>query len=152
MVGRARALALTGLALAAGTLAGAPGRAGAQTFELLDYSGGELYRRFCAACHGAGGRGDGPVGARLNVAVPDLTRISARRGGRFPAGEIAETVDGRSLVVAHGTREMPVWGYEFWVEEGGDVTAEADAREIIDRLVDYLRSIQVEPADPAQPR
>lgn len=139
------------MAAAAALLAGSS-PAGAQTFELLDYSGGELYRRFCAACHGPEGRGDGPVGARLSVVVPDLTRIAARRDGRFPAGEVAETIDGRSLVVAHGTREMPVWGYEFWVEEGGDVTAETDAREIIDRLVEYLRSIQAEPADPARPR
>lgn len=128
------------------------GPAGAQTFELRDLSGKELFDRFCAACHGSSGRGDGPVGSRLNVAVPDLTRISSRRDGSFPAGEIAETIDGRSLVVAHGTREMPVWGYEFWVEEGGDVTAEADAREIIDRLVAYLRSIQAAEPAGAEPR
>lgn len=138
------------MALAA-TLAWAGG-AGAQTFELLDYSGGELFQRFCAACHGLEGRGDGPLRARLNVAVPDLTRIAERHDGRFPAGEVAETIDGRSLVVAHGTREMPVWGYEFWVEEGGDITAEGDAREIIGRLVEFLRSIQVERPDPGRPR
>lgn len=122
-----------------------PGLAAAQTFELRDYSGSELFGRFCASCHGGSGRGDGPVGRRLNVAVPDLTRISERHDGRFPALDVAETIDGRALAVSHGTREMPVWGYEFWVEEGGDVTAESDAREIIDRLVEYVRSIQ-EPA------
>lgn len=114
MVGRARALALTcpglaTLALAFG-LAAAAAPVRAQTFELLDYSGGELYDRFCAACHGGEGRGDGPVGRRLNVAVPDLTRIAERNDGRFPAGDVAATIDGRSLVVAHGTRAMPVWG------------------------------------------
>ncbi len=86
------------------------------------------------------------------MAVPDLTRISQRRDGRFPAGEIAETIDGRALAVSHGTREMPVWGYEFWVEEGGDVTAEADARAIIERLVGYLRSIQVDARSPPAAR
>ncbi len=133
------------LALLAAVTAGLtlPGAAAAQTFELLDYSGAELFERFCAVCHGISGRGDGPVGRRLNVVVPDLTRISQRNGGRFPAGDVAETIDGRSLVIAHGTREMPVWGHEFWVEEGADVTAEADAREIVDRLVGYVRSIQV---------
>lgn len=142
---------LATLALAFGLAAAAvPVRA--QTFELLDYSGGELYDRFCAACHGGEGRGDGPVGRRLNVAVPDLTRIAVRNDGRFPAGDVAATIDGRSLVVAHGTRAMPVWGYEFWVEEGGDVTAEADATELVERLVDYVRSIQVEPPELAAPR
>lgn len=138
-------------AVAAAWLACA-GPARAQTFELLDYSGEELFQRFCAACHGTSGSGDGPVGRRLNVAVPDLTRIAERNGGRFPAGDVAETIDGRSLAVAHGTREMPVWGYELWVEEGADVTAEADAREIIGRLVDYLQAIQARPADAAEPR
>ena len=39
---------------------------------------------------------------------------------------------------------MPVWGYELWVEEGADITAESDARELIRRLVAYLESIQVQ--------
>lgn len=114
----------------------------AQLFGLEDLSGEELFERFCAACHGSQARGDGPVARSLNVAVPDLTRIAERRGGRFPAQEIRETVDGRSLVRAHGTRTMPVWGYELWMEQGGDVTAEADARSLIGRLVAYLESIQ----------
>ncbi|HEX6998662.1 MAG TPA: cytochrome c [Gammaproteobacteria bacterium] len=120
------------------------GGAAAQTFTLADLSGAELFERFCAACHGPEGRGDGPVAPTLNVLVPDLTQIAARRGGRFPAFEIRETIDGRGLVAAHGTRTMPVWGYEFWVEQGGDVVAEREARSIVDRLVEYLESIQQE--------
>jgi hypothetical protein len=37
---------------------------------------------------------------------------------------------------------MPVWGYEFWVEEGGDVRAQDLMREAIAKLVDYVRSVQ----------
>ncbi len=115
------------------------------------YSGGELFQRFCAACHGAEGRGDGPVASSLAVLVPDLTRLYQRRGNTFPAAEIRDVIDGRSVVIAHGTRYMPVWGYEFWVEEGADIVAEEEARIMIDRLVDFLRSIQyaIDPADPA---
>jgi hypothetical protein len=40
---------------------------------------------------------------------------------------------------------MPVWGYEFWVEEGGDVVAQREMKQVIAKLVDYLRSIQDEP-------
>lgn len=114
------------------------------------YSGEELFERFCAACHGAEGRGDGPVASSLAVLVPDLTRLYQRRGNTFPAAEIREVVDGRSVVIAHGTRYMPVWGYEFWVEEGADVVAEEEARIMIDRLVNFLRSIQyaMDPVDP----
>lgn len=112
------------------------------TFELLDLSGGELFQRFCSSCHGELARGDGPVAATLAVAVPDLTRIASRRGGAFPTQEVQEIVDGRALVIAHGTRYMPVWGYEFWWEEGADKIAETQARQIIDELVAYLSSIQ----------
>ena len=40
---------------------------------------------------------------------------------------------------------MPVWGYEFWVEEGADVVAQRDMKQVIAKLVDYLRSIQDTP-------
>ena len=115
---------------------------GFEAVTLADYSGEELFQRFCASCHGESARGDGPVAQSLVTAVPDLTLIS-RRYGEFPAGRIAESIDGRGLVItAHGTREMPVWGYELWVEEGGDIVAESDVRDVIAKLVGYLRSIQ----------
>lgn len=118
--------------------------ADAQLFRLTDYSGQELFQQFCSACHGYSAHGDGPVAMSLNVMVPDLTRVAQRHDGTFPADTIRATIDGRSLVMAHGTRTMPVWGYEFWVTEGADRQAEADAREVINRLVRYLESIQVE--------
>jgi mono/diheme cytochrome c family protein len=111
---------------------------------LADYSGEELFGRFCASCHGESGRGDGPVARGLATNVPDLTRISQRYGG-FPTMLIRETIDGRGVLIdAHGTRTMPVWGYEFWIEQGGDVTAERDMRETIAKLVDYIRSLQTD--------
>ncbi len=109
---------------------------------LDDYSGEELFQRFCESCHGAGARGNGPVAAALNVAVPDLTTIAVRYG-EFPATLVRDVIDGRGIDKrAHGTRTMPVWGYEFWVEEGGDVTAQNAVRQAIAKLVDYLRSVQ----------
>jgi hypothetical protein len=39
---------------------------------------------------------------------------------------------------------MPVWAYEFWVQEGADVNAQREARIAIDKLVDYIRSLQVD--------
>jgi hypothetical protein len=110
-------------------------------FTLADYSGGEVFQRFCASCHGETGRGDGPVARDLADAVPDLTAIS-RRYGDFPEARIREIIDGRGVISAHGARSMPVWGYEFWVEEGADREAEREMHEVIDRLVDYLESLQ----------
>jgi mono/diheme cytochrome c family protein len=118
-------------------------------FTLADYSGEELFARFCASCHGEQAHGDGPVARSLNTVVPDLTRITARYG-EFPAMLIRDTIDGRGLDIrAHGTRAMPVWGYEFWVEEGGDVVAQNTVRDAINRLVEYVRSLQRESRDPA---
>ena len=110
---------------------------------LADYSGEELFQRFCASCHGESGRGDGPVARGLAVAVPDLTAISRRYDG-FPAARIRETIDGRGLIDAHGTRTMPVWGYEFWVESGADIVAEREMRELIDKLLEHVRSLQAD--------
>jgi mono/diheme cytochrome c family protein len=115
----------------------------AQTFSPLDQSGEELFGRYCAACHGAGARGDGPVASTLNKRVPDLTVLARNAGGDFPALVVRETIDGRSMMSAHGTRQMPVWGYEFWVEEGADIVAESTASQLIDRIVAYLASVQI---------
>lgn len=139
---------ITAAALAAALLA-ARAAVAFDAFTLADYSGEELFGRFCASCHGERAHGDGPVAQSLNTAVPDLTRISARYG-EFPAMLIRDTIDGRGVDIrAHGSRAMPVWGYEFWVEEGGDVVAQNTVRDAINRLVEYLRSLQSERRDPA---
>jgi mono/diheme cytochrome c family protein len=115
-----------------------------EAVSLADYSGEEIFGRFCASCHGEMAHGDGPVARSLGVMVPDLTKISQRYGG-FPTQLVRDTIDGRGARVdAHGSRTMPVWGYEFWVEEGGDVTAQKEMRATIAKLVDYLRSIQAD--------
>lgn len=111
-----------------------------EAVTLADYSGGELFWRFCASCHGESGRGDGPVAPSLKIVPADLTQISERYG-TFPTARLRETIDGRGLVIAHGTRVMPIWGYELWVEEGADVTAQEAAREAIDRIVEHVRTL-----------
>jgi mono/diheme cytochrome c family protein len=47
--------------------------------------GANIFQDFCASCHGQDGRGNGPVSRNLRQAVPDLTRLSRRNGGKFPA-------------------------------------------------------------------
>ncbi len=144
---KTRSLSVRGSISVIAVMVGYLWTAGASAFDvftLADYSGAELFERFCASCHGAGARGDGPVAPSLSTAVPDLTRITLRYG-EFPAALVRDVIDGRGVEVrAHGTREMPVWGYEFWVEEGGDVVAQTAVRDAINKLVDYLRSIQRE--------
>ena len=104
--------------------------------------GGQAFATHCASCHGVDARGSGPVAAALTIPPADLTRIAARRGGDFPADDIAAWIDGRMAPPAHGTREMPVWGYRF--AEGlppGELSQELVRGRIL-TVVEYLRSIQ----------
>lgn len=119
-------------------------------FDLNDLSGPELFARFCASCHGDQARGDGPVASSLAVRVPDLTRLAERNGGRFPADDVLQFIDGRIDVMAHGPRTMPVWGYELWWEGGADRLAEADTRVLLTRLVEFLRTQQRAPEPAAR--
>jgi len=104
--------------------------------------GKSVYLRYCGSCHGDGGRGDGPVSGALRVAPADLTRISARRGGGFPEGEIARFIDGRFGVQAHGTREMPIWGQRLGEQVPEAGVSEEVVRGQISVVVEYLKSIQ----------
>lgn len=117
----------------------------ASTASAADYpsmSGQELYKRFCASCHGSEGRGDGPVATSFKIEVPDLTLIARRQGGKFSPQLIERVVDGRHIIGAHGTREMPVWGAEFTRSESGNPQAERDSRIVISKIVEYLATLQ----------
>ena len=76
-------------------------------------AGKRLYLRYCASCHGATGKGDGAVAPALTRPATDLTRLKADAGGKFPFEDVMRAIDGRRAIVAHGTREMPVWGQHF---------------------------------------
>jgi mono/diheme cytochrome c family protein len=114
----------------------------ARAQDFSKYSGQQLYSRFCAACHGDKGLGDGAVAASFKIMVPDLTRIARRHGGTFPEEQIRRIVDGRKTLPPHGSREMPVWGFEFYAQSGDKPDPEKATSEMVTRLTDYLRSIQ----------
>jgi mono/diheme cytochrome c family protein len=83
-------------------------KAPAKSVDTVD--GRELYLEFCAVCHGTDGKGSGPAASALKHAPPDLTRMSKRNGGVFPANRVQQLIDGDENVPAHGNREMPIWG------------------------------------------
>ena len=62
--------------------------------------GQRLWLQDCAACHGAQGRGDGPVTASLPKRPKDLTRVA--KPPIFPDGVIAYRI-------ANGVDVMPAW-------------------------------------------
>lgn len=101
-------------------------------------AGRQRFERNCAICHGFDARGNGPFAELLNVKPPDLTLLSRAQGGDFPFTRIYRRIDGRDLPLAHGTRDMPIWGSRL-KREGGDETW---VRGRIFEIMLYLESLQ----------
>jgi mono/diheme cytochrome c family protein len=116
----------------------------ARADDFSNYSGAQLYKRFCASCHGDTGHGDGRVAASLKVMVPDLTRIARRHGGEFPQDQVRKIIDGRTTLPPHGARDMPVWGFEFLAQSGTAPDPQARTNELVQRLTDHVRSLQMQ--------
>jgi mono/diheme cytochrome c family protein len=72
-----------------------------------------MFQAYCASCHGTAAKGDGPAVRALAKAPADLTRISARNGGKFPDVRVARFIEGLDEFPAHGSRDMPIWGPLF---------------------------------------
>jgi mono/diheme cytochrome c family protein len=69
-----------------------------------------MYTSYCAPCHGADGRGSGPVAGVLKSQPTDLTTLAKAHGGKFPDTHVLAVLQFGSDVPAHGTAQMPVWG------------------------------------------
>ena len=107
--------------------------------RLPSVDGPEIYRAYCSVCHGANGKGDGPAAAALKMPPADLTKITERYGGKFPRKAIEEKIlgDNEPATLAHGTREMPIWGPIFRRGSDRDVVTLATSN-----LIAYLESLQ----------
>jgi mono/diheme cytochrome c family protein len=105
---------------------------------IASVKGPDLFRAYCASCHGADGKGNGPVAPALNITPADLTTIAERHGGIFPSKLVRDMIAGDDLILAHGSREMPIWGPIFHqVERDQDL---GNVR--LQNLVKYVESIQ----------
>ena len=60
--------------------------------------GKNLFKTYCIACHGPGGRGDGPAAVGLNPKPPNLVKMA----GHHADGDIA-------WKIANGRGPMPGW-------------------------------------------
>ena len=135
-------LGTLGLALAACAVAVDADGGGKQAANIA--RGQSAYTENCAACHGASGAGNGVVATVLKTKVPDLTRLCATNAGSFPADRVYRVIDGRTEFAAHGTRLMPIWGMEFWLDEGADERADVRVAEKIHELIAYIKSLAVD--------
>ena len=109
-----------------------------QLIESLE--GREMFRAYCAACHGTDAKGGGPAASSLKTTPPDLTRIAQRRGGNFPAQQVERIITGEETSpAAHGSREMPIWGPIF-----GQIQRDQDLGKVrVRNLAKYLESLQM---------
>lgn len=117
----------------------APLQGGVSAPLIQSIKGPDLFRAYCASCHGTDAKGGGPMAASLKVAPADLTRISARNGGVFPRMRVERIISGEEQPThGHGSSEMPVWGPIF-----SKVTTDVDLGLVrIDNLARYLSDIQ----------
>jgi mono/diheme cytochrome c family protein len=102
-------------------------------------SGEQMYKEYCAVCHGKDGKGDGPAASELKVPPPDLTDLTKRNDGKFPADHIASVLRFGTKAPAHGTADMPVWGPLF---QSLNRQSSAVVSQRIANLTNYIKSLQ----------
>lgn len=107
-------------------------------------SGEQLYKQFCAACHGLDARGRGPNADSPKRPPADLTTLTIRHShdGKFPYAYVSDVLlfgPGINASI-HGSADMPAWGPIFMFL---DKRNEAAVRQRIKNISDYLGSLQV---------
>ncbi len=102
-------------------------------------SGQEMYKTYCAVCHGIDGKGNGPAAEALKVPPPDLTTLAEKNGGKYPAMKVSAVIRGDQMMPSHGSKEMPVWGNLFWSMSGGH---SSEVQQRVTNLNRYLESLQ----------
>lgn len=102
-------------------------------------SGKEMFKTYCAPCHGTSAKGDGPAASALKTAPPDLTTLAKGNGGKFPADRVGSILRGQATVTAHGNQDMPIWGPVFLRMSQGH---ESEMQQRIANLTHYIESLQ----------
>jgi len=133
-------IVLTGVAIAALAATARQSRSaqGANYNDNNVVNGAELYRMYCATCHGLDGKGGGPAAEALKRRPADLTTIAKRNGGEFPNSRVTHIIDGYEVKAFHGSREMPIWGDFFHDMKRDDELLKLREH----NLTEYIRSLQ----------
>jgi mono/diheme cytochrome c family protein len=104
-------------------------------------SGQQMYAAYCASCHGASGKGNGPAASALKIPPADLTLLSQKNNGTFPSAHVSAVLEFGTAIPAHGSVEMPIWGTLFpLLNPSGDSQMEVKQR--INNLTSYLKQLQ----------
>src|SRR5215475_4331074 len=76
-------------------------------------SGAQMFKDYCASCHGTAGKGDGPAVVFLKTPPPDLRTMAQRNKGKYPAMKVVSMLRFGPGSDAHGALDMPTWGPLF---------------------------------------
>jgi mono/diheme cytochrome c family protein len=122
--------------------------AAAQEYKQTN-TGAEVYRTYCASCHGTAARGRWSARKRdEEEACEPHGRSPSGTAGRSRAEMVFKTIDGQQPVRGHGGPDMPVWGDVFMrSRDAGDAER---VKAVIQSLVEFLDSIQLRPAHEQQ--
>ena len=103
-------------------------------------SGKEMYRQYCAPCHGVDGTGKGPAAPALKSQPTDLTQLARKHDGKYPANAVAGVLKfGSGANPAHGSADMPMWGPLFL---SLDKYHDTVVQQRISNLVTYIETLQ----------
>ena len=103
-------------------------------------SGKEMFTEYCASCHGTDGKGNGPAASAMKAQPTDLTQLSRKHDGKYPANRVASVLRfGEVGTGAHGSAEMPVWGPLF---HSLDKFHDAVVQQRISNVVSYIGTLQ----------
>jgi mono/diheme cytochrome c family protein len=102
-------------------------------------TGKQMFKQYCAACHGLNAKGHGPARASLKIPAADLTTLTKRHGGEFPYDYVTNVLRFGPGVAAHGSSDMPTWGPIFQYMDNYNRTV---VEKRIKNLCDYLVTLQ----------
>lgn len=106
-------------------------------------TGAEDYAVYCAACHGATGKGDGDAAAGLSRAPADITTLARKNGGAFPTTKVMAQIWG--YAGAKGRGVMPDFGPmlegNMVPYDGGDGIESPTPIRLVE-LAEYLKGLQ----------
>jgi len=102
-------------------------------------SGHEMFKNYCAVCHGTDAKGNGPAASALKIPPTDLTALAQKAGGKYPALHVTSVIRGEAELSAHGSKDMPVWGPLFFRLSQGH---EGEVQQRIANLNQYIEGMQ----------
>ena len=102
-------------------------------------SGQEMFKSYCAVCHGTDAKGNGPAASALKLPPSDLTALTQKNSGKYPAMHVTSVIRGEADLPAHGNKDMPVWGPLFFRLSQGH---EGEVQQRIANLNRYIESVQ----------